>query len=181
MVSDCELFWICLADLCLNPCSNGIWSLTWQSWGTDTQAVRCLNPCSNGIWSLTPELQHQEVYWYQGLNPCSNGIWSLTICGKTIRQAKESLNPCSNGIWSLTARNRPPPCERHVRVLILVLMEYGLWPGNGRRWLNGRLSLNPCSNGIWSLTLSRWVNLQRPYCLNPCSNGIWSLTILLNQ
>ena len=36
----------------LNPCSNGIWSLTkgerlWQ------QPLPCLNPCSNGIWSLT--------------------------------------------------------------------------------------------------------------------------------
>ena len=35
-----------------------------------------------------------------------------------------SLNPCSNGIWSLTLGGREvhPLC----RVLILVLMEYGL-------------------------------------------------------
>ena len=36
----------------LNPCSNGIWSLTKQS-GTDRDEAVRLNPCSNGIWSLT--------------------------------------------------------------------------------------------------------------------------------
>ena len=36
-----------------------------------------LNPCSNGIWSLT---LHLADMWRRpiGLNPCSNGIWSLT-------------------------------------------------------------------------------------------------------
>ena len=37
-----------------------------------------LNPCSNGIWSLTIYLSSQPGF-RSCLNPCSNGIWSLTI------------------------------------------------------------------------------------------------------
>ena len=36
-----------------------------------------LNPCSNGIWSLTECVLTKEGVEYR-LNPCSNGIWSLT-------------------------------------------------------------------------------------------------------
>ena len=43
------------ADAGLNPCSNGIWSLTKQTM-FNSEHCMCLNPCSNGIWSLT-ELQ----------------------------------------------------------------------------------------------------------------------------
>ena len=39
-----------------------------------------LNPCSNGIWSLT-STQHIPVKIVVSLNPCSNGIWSLTEQG----------------------------------------------------------------------------------------------------
>ena len=39
--------------LCLNPCSNGIWSLTDTEFIYLTEDGSCLNPCSNGIWSLT--------------------------------------------------------------------------------------------------------------------------------
>ena len=35
-----------------------------------------LNPCSNGIWSLTLFLHYGRPQL--SLNPCSNGIWSLT-------------------------------------------------------------------------------------------------------
>ena len=37
-----------------------------------------LNPCSNGIWSLTL-IEFSEEISRPSLNPCSNGIWSLTI------------------------------------------------------------------------------------------------------
>ena len=36
-----------------------------------------LNPCSNGIWSLT-HFANGEIWQNLSLNPCSNGIWSLT-------------------------------------------------------------------------------------------------------
>ena len=38
-----------------------------------------LNPCSNGICSLTDRITDFEVITIKGLNPCSNGICSLTI------------------------------------------------------------------------------------------------------
>ena len=37
-----------------------------------------LNPCSNGIWSLTDVLLPLRLR-LSSLNPCSNGIWSLTM------------------------------------------------------------------------------------------------------
>ena len=138
-------------------------------------AKLCLNPCSNGICSLT-----KKLLWIQhllrSLNPCSNGICSLTIRSWSKTQTNTSLNPCSNGICSLTdfltGLQRQFP-----RVLILVLMEYALWQfvlnGLGDR----QTSLNPCSNGICSLTKCKLhlIKLQMN-SLNPCSNGICSLT-----
>ena len=134
---------------CLNPCSNGIWSLTlWKGhfsevskdvlilvlmeyglWHKCNQCnscrLHCLNPCSNGIWSLTQNYHGRKITRI-GLNPCSNGIWSLTYEADVPADAiPEGLNPCSNGIWSLTQRHYQQLQLQHV--LILVLMEYGLW------------------------------------------------------
>ena len=84
----------------------------------------CLNPCSNGIWSLTQNYHGRKITRI-GLNPCSNGIWSLTYEADVPADAiPEGLNPCSNGIWSLTQRHYQQLQLQHV--LILVLMEYGL-------------------------------------------------------
>ena len=47
---------------------------------------RSLNPCSNGIWSLT-YLAALSVALHSSLNPCSNGIWSLTRLEKATRKA----------------------------------------------------------------------------------------------
>ena len=65
-----------------------------------------LNPCSNGIWSLTHVgLCHCNAGSI-GLNPCSNGIWSLTFEAPAADAGSNRLNPCSNGIWSLTCPSR---------------------------------------------------------------------------
>ena len=66
--------------------------------------------------------------------------------------------------------------QRLLRVLILVLMEYGLWHLSLRDLYVRLFCLNPCSNGIWSLTLNKGLNFFHQFSLNPCSNGIWSLT-----
>ena len=58
------------------------------------------------------------------LNPCSNGIWSLTLTKYSDLVVAACLNPCSNGIWSLTQLN--DDYDETGKVLILVLMEYGL-------------------------------------------------------
>ena len=156
----------------LNPCSNGIWSLT-ELIRIASAASGCLNPCSNGIWSLTTFVKNDQASLF-GLNPCSNGIWSLTRVARIVRDAAMGLNPCSNGIWSLTIIHIP----RHLNpdVLILVLMEYGLW----RLWLKKRsarpqvLILVLMEYGLWL----HFINVVKSTkdCLNPCSNGIWSLT-----
>ena len=98
MVSDRLIAVALVADYSLNPCSNGIWSLTEATRRLTIMSRLCLNPCSNGIWSLTNGQQ-----------------WNL--CGS-------GLNPCSNGIWSLTSF--PRHAGSFFGVLILVLMEYGL-------------------------------------------------------
>ena len=159
----------------LNPCSNGIWSLTRA--GTCSACIlRSLNPCSNGIWSLTSKkggpmrikfhvlilVLMEYGLWLSlsggltgrrmCLNPCSNGIWSLTNSPLNCEQDTPGLNPCSNGIWSLTYGGKT--MANSIDVLILVLMEYGLWHYTPLREGAGGLAvrLNPCSNGIWSLT-----------------------------
>ena len=133
-----------------------------------------LNPCSNGIWSLTRVHGHVPQA-SDRLNPCSNGIWSLTVGQQALRRRCKGLNPCSNGIWSLTLRQAPAVLGEVV--LILVLMEYGLWLSAFIIYSFNAKCLNPCSNGIWSLTNVIEHKYQMSYRLNPCSNGIWSLTM----
>ena len=124
MVSDVAAFGVVVAEARLNPCSNGIWSLTIEKDEVNS-CLSGLNPCSNGIWSLTASHASRLTPHASRLNPCSNGIWSLTHVTLTVTTAEGGLNPCSNGIWSLTLSvtslaNTPE------QVLILVLMEYGL-------------------------------------------------------
>ena len=77
MVSDLRLpLYATTKLLCLNPCSNGIWSLT-HGLCAGGVSQRRPNPCSNGIWSLTGEVSSEDLE-LERLNPCSNGIWSLT-------------------------------------------------------------------------------------------------------
>ena len=114
-------------------------------------ATTGLNPCFNGRWSLTLLLKSYRWRTHR-LNPCFNGRWSLTICKRSARRKRSnSLNPCFNGRWSLTYWNSKVSCSQWF-VLILVLMEDGLWQykyANIHYW---GTSLNPCFNGRWSLT-----------------------------
>ena len=49
-----------------------------------------LNPCSNGIWSLTLRARDNPATLALSLNPCSNGIWSLTL-GDTFKDTPEGV------------------------------------------------------------------------------------------
>ena len=126
----------------------GLWLV--QKEFDDTQVLG-LNPCSNGIWSLTQSVRTPSGLVRQSLNPCSNGIWSLTSNGDVKTASATGLNPCSNGIWSLTQRLMEQG-RSSITVLILVLMEYGLWQITCFIKTKELICLNPCSNGIWSLT-----------------------------
>ena len=86
----------------------------------------CLNPCSNGICSLTIYFMIHFPVCPVSLNPCSNGICSLTSITTAAHKIKNSLNPCSNGICSLTVV-LTLSSDKNNCVLILVLMEYALW------------------------------------------------------
>ena len=108
------------------------------------------------------------------LKPCFNGRWSLTLRSSSNWSGNmKSLNPCFNGRWSLTLEELDVQREM-LAVLILVLMEDGLWHflNDGKVQLCRRL--NPCFNGRWALTgtdTSQWSILLS---LNPCFNGRWS-------
>ena len=92
-------------EVSLNPCSNGIWSLTrpvvvfllrsiavlilvlmeYGLWLSDKRPDRVgldvliLVLMEYGLWHATPAEVASDVY---RLNPCSNGIWSLTYPSK---------------------------------------------------------------------------------------------------
>ena len=86
-----------------------------------------LNPCSNGICSLTMHIKTVQPQSQVCLNPCSNGICSLIEKARNLYVKEKCLNPCSNGICSLIYYLK---CIRKLfNVLILVLMEYAFWLG----------------------------------------------------
>ena len=172
MVSDTDQPWINMDQrvLILVLMEYGLWQFVFNS---TFKRVLCLNPCSNGIWSLTADYPECETK-LQCLNPCSNGIWSLTQ-GDFRQDRVHRLNPCSNGIWSLT-RGCAAPCPKSPPVLILVLMEYGLWRFDKPQpyWVRAVLILVLMEYGLWRNYLAIGT---APLGLNPCSNGIWSLTV----
>ena len=157
----------------LNPCSNGICSLTMTRSGNVITA-RCLNPCSNGICSLTVSKTHDMIRkiavlilvlmeyallherkrikpsYLSCLNPCSNGICSLTNNKTTIEPAFSVLILVLMEYALLLKLNKQS--EKLNKVLILVLMEYALLRQKDSRSSTGKARLNPCSNGICSLT-----------------------------
>ena len=62
----------------------------------------CLNPCYNGICSMS-ELQVAAARERSvGLNPCYNGICSMSWKAITEYKQHKSLNPCYNGICSMS-------------------------------------------------------------------------------
>ena len=126
-----------------------------------------------GLWLVASGFKVEPI---PSLNPCSNGIWSLTEKFDAAITICQSLNACSNGIWSLTRLLWRQPGLRIV--LILVLMEYGLWLSLIRvdRLFSGVLILVLMEYGLWRFGEER--PPQGSESLNPCSNGIWSLTCL---
>ena len=62
------------------------------------------------------------------------------------------------------------------KVLILILLEYGLRPVEWCDLVDDNDRLNPYSTGIWSATSIFQRNSAFPWRLNPYSTGIWSAT-----
>ena len=157
----------------LNPCSNGICSLSYE-----IRKKWCPNPV---LILVLMEYAHWDSLASQFLTLSSVLILVLMeyahwgTCKLRQRTKNPSLNPCSNGICSLSPFVLLGFIGSAV-VLILVLMEYAHW--EQKRFTNqvNAQRLNPCSNGICSLRNSK-VRKQIEARLNPCSNGICSLSV----
>ncbi len=141
-----------LKVLRLNPCSNGICSLTLYNYISRAYewVVLILVLMEYALWRKVQHLwvllevlilvlmEYALWHWIEKswdssahcLNPCSNGICSLTSPILMERShSSRRLNPCSNGICSLTMTQNPMIEGVVPTVLILVLMEYALWHG----------------------------------------------------
>ena len=109
----------------LNPCFGGIWSLSIIRLVARHQEKKGLNPCFGGIWSLRQK-KFIAVPKRTRLNPCFGGIWSLSAKQECLNiRRNKCLNPCFGGIWSLS-RTHSTDDEKIDKVLILVLVGYGL-------------------------------------------------------
>ena len=107
----------------LNPCSNGIWSLTsYKNGGIMGREVLILVLMEYGLWPHGSE-KMKNPNRVLILVLMEYGLWLSPIGSFVI--LKVCLNPCSNGIWSLTFPLLSQGLMTYV--LILVLMEYGLW------------------------------------------------------
>ena len=108
-----------------------------------------LNPCSNGIWSLTKGgARNRCLQQVLILVLMEYGLWLFDVNFTAEDYNVLILVLMEYGLWHDDA----VITDCLLIVLILVLMEYGLWPLNGRLMALMMFCLNPCSNGIWSLT-----------------------------
>ena len=65
---------------------------------------------------------------------------------------------------------------RHPRVLILVLVEYGLWASKWTELSALQSGLNPCFSGIWSVRLLRFMasaSVEAVLILVLVEYGLW--------
>ena len=143
----------------LNPCFSGRWSLI---------CGRCVG--KRVVSSVLILVLVEDGLWWQRQNRLrsylrvlilvlvEDGLWQLLA---VLSWLLICLNPCFSGRWSLTFVTS---CKRVqstevLTVLILVLVEDGLWPKPKVHWLN-HSCLNPCFSGRWSLTLCRIIRVQ---------------------
>ena len=104
-----------------------------------------------GLWVVTDSYLGYEV---QGLNPCFSGSWFV----RKLKDAQSSFDSI---------------------VLILVLVEVGLWEVKKRRnKVKKRQSLNPCFSGSWFVSIILQTYIKKQYkSLNPCFSGSWFVRI----
>ena len=120
--------------------------------------------------------------WGSRLNPCCAGLWSLTnfLQNKNCSNRKVLiLVVLDYGLWLCFLKRIR---TMRVTVLILVVLDYGLWLIIPQQNDPDNPRLNPCCAGLWSLTDKevrlRWELLKS---LNPCCAGLWSLTLRLRS
>ena len=148
MVSDrIKKKFICLTIkvLILVVMEYGLWRNTGRLFKT---TLRGLNPCCNGIWSLTSmELGAGRKAHVLILVLMEDGLW-LPIQSRRASTHVLILVLMEDGLWLCAFCG----LILFIIVLILVLMEDGLWPDTAKVLGVEMNRLNPCCNGIWSLT-----------------------------
>ena len=85
--------------MCLNPCCNGIYSMS--SRATIKTAIKgsvlILVVMEYTQWERSGKARENKVR----LNPCCNGIYSMRS-DESSQEEESSLNPCCNGIYSMS-------------------------------------------------------------------------------
>ena len=112
--------------VCLNPCFNGRYSLSYmlQVMNGFIVEVLILVLMEDTHWALPADVRPSTPY--TRLNPCFNGRYSLShLIYNQNGKETSCLNPCFNGRYSLSVKS----CGKvqKLYVLILVLMEDTHW------------------------------------------------------
>ena len=126
--------------------ADGLWAAL--AAGVDAFTV-CLNPCSNGRWSMSRIIWSRiSSSWVLILVLMADGLWGAKNLFDLLLLLVLILVLMADGLW---VREDEIWVSLLKAVLILVLMADGLWVEKfGKRRLPSR-SLNPCSNGRWSM------------------------------
>ena len=139
--------------------------------------IDSLNPCSNGICSLTnvKVLADSIRGWVLILVLMEYALWLFL---NTINHAWNKVLILVLMEYALWLKNVYEGLRNSIEVLILVLMEYALWPrflrlGSPHHIV---LILVLMEYALWRRAI-HWLARQERQSLNPCSNGICSLTI----
>ena len=77
-----------------------------------------------GLWPVL--VGNSPLFAVHGLNPSFSGIWPVARRNQQERKSN-SLNPSFSGIWPVAINRFRLPLHRKNPVLILLLVEYGLW------------------------------------------------------
>ena len=160
---------------CLNPCSNGRWSM--REWAVPRRRhdrqVLILVLMADGLWG-----EHDYTRWWVRvliLVLMADGLWDAGFDAGDWGRIVLILVLMADGLWDKTR------CEAHHRsqVLILVLMADGLWDAARCHALAfvPVLILVLMADGLWGVwkPSTKTVNAS----LNPCSNGRWSMSFNL--
>ena len=134
----------------LNPCCNGIYSMSNQSYREhwDEQEVLILVVMEYTQWVISQLRDDEAASFVLILVVMEYTQWVVNLL--KVWPWRMCLNPCCNGIYSMSSGNHLTRLV--IIVLILVVMEYTQW---GFVYLYSSfwwLCLNPCCNGIYSMS-----------------------------
>ena len=158
----------------LNPFCFGIWGLRKELKEVikRLKKVLILFVLEYGVWATISFANYEESL---RLNPFCFGIWGLRTYAFNGSTILCGLNPFCFGIWGLRATNNVAT-EVIASVLILFVLEYGVWVIKEFTLEETIECLNPFCFGIWGLRDVKKYEDEFNACLNPFCFGIWGLS-----